>query len=148
MRLTTLPRDSLLSAAKSARIVGIQEYPQSMILTALVRGAKGHSGRENCLLNFGSTRNLIISVVRCVEISGYWAFQISCSQIQITAEMGNNLRANRGIRALIKIYKNIFRIPENLNHYSEKDYRAAERKFLKLALEQRKTEMEEELLGE
>jgi Fe2+ transport system protein FeoA len=148
MRLTTLLRDSLLSAAKSARIIGIQEYPQSMILTALVRGAKGHSGRENRLLNFGSIRNLIISVVRCAEISGYWAFQISCSQILITSEMGNNLRANRGIRALIKIYRNIFRIPENLNHYSEKDYRAAERKFLKLALEQRKTEMEEELLGE
>jgi len=63
-------------------------------------------------------------------------------------EMGNTLKANLGIRVLIKIYKNIFRIPENLNHYSEKDYRAAERKFLKLALEQRKTEMEEELLGE
>jgi len=44
------------------------------------------------------------------------------------------------------MYKNIFRIPENLNHYSEKDYRAAERKFLKLALEQRKNEIEEELL--
>jgi hypothetical protein len=64
------------------------------------------------------------------------------------SERGNNLRANQGIQALIKIYKNIFRIPENLNHYSEKDYRAAERKFLKQALEQRKIEMEEELLGE
>jgi hypothetical protein len=62
--------------------------------------------------------------------------------------MGNNLRANRGIQALIKIYKNTFRIPENLNHYSEKDYRAAERKFLKQALEQRKIEMEGEPFGE
>jgi len=60
--------------------------------------------------------------------------------------MGPNLRANRGIQTLIKIYKNIFRVPENLNHYSEKDYRAAERQFLKQALEQRKIEMEEELL--
>jgi hypothetical protein len=33
--------------------------------------AKGHSDRENHLLNFGSTQNLIISVVRCAEISGY-----------------------------------------------------------------------------
>jgi len=146
MRSTTLLRHFLLSVAKSVRITGAQEYPQSIVLTALVRDAKGHSGRENRLLNFGYIRNLIISVVRCAEISGYWAFQIICSQILITAEEGNNLRANRGIRALIKIYKNIFRIPENLNHYSEKDYRAAERKFLKLALEQRKTEMEEELL--
>jgi hypothetical protein len=71
MRLTTLPRNSLPSAAKSARIIGTQEYLQSMILTALVRGAKGHSVRENHLLNFGSTQNLIISVVRCAEISGY-----------------------------------------------------------------------------
>jgi len=58
------------------------------------------------------------------------------------------LRANRGIQALIKIYKNIFRISENFNHYSEKDYRAAERKFLKYSLEQRKVEMEEKLLRE
>ena len=71
MRLTTQPRDSLHSAAKSARIIGTQEFLQSMILTALVRGAKGHSDRENHLLNFGSTQNLIISVVRCAEISGY-----------------------------------------------------------------------------
>jgi hypothetical protein len=62
--------------------------------------------------------------------------------------MGNNLRANQGIQLLIKIYKNTFRIPENLNHYSEKDYRAAERKFLKYSLEQRKIEMEGEPFGE
>ena len=148
MRLLTLLRNSLRCAAKSARRIGTQEYLQRMILTALVRGARGHWGRGNHLLNFGPTQNLIISVVRCAEISGYWAFQIICSQIRITSEMGNNLRANQGIQALIKIYKNIFRIPENLNYYSEKDYRAAERKFLKQALEQRKIEMEEELFGE
>jgi hypothetical protein len=71
MRLTTLPRNSLPSAAKSARIIGTQEYLQSMILTALVRGARGHSDREKHLLNSGPTQNLIISVVRCAEISGY-----------------------------------------------------------------------------
>ena len=102
MRLTTLLRDSLLSAARSARITGTQEYLQSMILITLVRGARGHLGRENHLLNFGPTQNLIISVVRCAEITGYWAFQIICSQIRITSEMGNNLRANQGIKSLIK----------------------------------------------
>ena len=71
MRLTTLPRNSLHSAAKSARIIGTQEYLQSMILTALVRGARGLSVRGNHLLNSGPTQNLIISVVRCAEISGY-----------------------------------------------------------------------------
>jgi hypothetical protein len=63
-------------------------------------------------------------------------------------ETGDNLRANKGIKSLIEIYKALFRIPENLNHYSEKEYRAAERKFLKYSLEQRKIEMEEELLRE
>jgi len=71
MRLTTPLRNSLLSAARSARIIGTQDYLQSMILTALVKGAKGQSGRENHLLNFGPIQNLIISVVRCAEISGY-----------------------------------------------------------------------------
>ena len=148
MRLTILLRNSLCSVARSARIIGTREFLQSMILTVFVRGVKGHSDRQKNLLNFGPIQNLIISVVKCAEISGYWAFRITCSQIRITSEMGNNLRENRGIRALIKIYKNIFRIPENLNHYSEKDHRAAERKFLKHALEQRRIENEEELFEE
>ena len=28
-------------------------------------------------------------------------------------------------------YKNEFRIPENLNHYSDEDFKKAERKYLK-----------------
>ena len=40
-----------------------------------------------------------------------------------------------GIKSLIEIYTALFSIPENTNHYSEKDYRAAERKFLKYAPE-------------
>ena len=71
MRLLTLLRNSLLSAARSARIIVTQEYLKSVILTALVRGAKKHSGRENHPLNFGSIQNLIISVVRCAEVCGY-----------------------------------------------------------------------------
>ena len=34
----------------------------------------------------------------------------------LDAERGINLRANRGMQALMKIYKAVFRIPENLNH--------------------------------
>jgi len=63
-------------------------------------------------------------------------------------EMGNGLKANRGIKSLIEIYRTLFRIPENSNHYSEKDYRAAERKFLKYALEKGRMKLEEEPLGE
>ena len=36
-----------------------------------------------------------------------------------------------GIELMIEKYKEIFRIPENLRHYSETDFRTAERKFLK-----------------
>jgi len=85
MRFTTLLSNSLLSAARSARIIGTQEYLQSVILTSLVRGAKEYSRRENHQLNFGRMQNPIISVVRSAEISGYWVFHISCSQIQITS---------------------------------------------------------------
>ena len=50
-------------------------------------------------------------------------------------EMENRLKANRGVKSLIEIYTTLFRIPKNTNYYSEKDYRAAERKFLKYSLE-------------
>ena len=39
-----------------------------------------------------------------------------------------------GIELIIEKYREIFRIPENLRHYSEADFRTAERKFLKWAL--------------
>jgi hypothetical protein len=41
---------------------------------------------------------------------------------------------DKGIRLLLKKYKELFRIPENLNYYSEEDYRIAEKKFIKYAL--------------
>jgi hypothetical protein len=44
-------------------------------------------------------------------------------------------KSNAGIKKLTQKYRAIFRIPENLNHYSEKDFHTAERKFLKYALE-------------
>jgi hypothetical protein len=59
--------------------------------------------------------------------------------------MRKDSRTNRGIKSLIRLYKKIFRIPENLNHYSKKDYRKAERRFLKHALEQRRIENAGEL---
>lgn len=45
------------------------------------------------------------------------------------------LRRNSGIELLMNRYRKKFRIPENLNHYSKEDYLAAERKFLKYALD-------------
>jgi hypothetical protein len=43
-------------------------------------------------------------------------------------------RENTGLELLLQRYRRIFRIPENLNHYSKTDYQIAEKKFLKYAL--------------
>ena len=50
-----------------------------------------------------------------------------------------------GIRLLLEKYRAIFRTEENRNYDGEQDYREAERKFLKYALEQRRIEIQEEL---
>ncbi len=48
--------------------------------------------------------------------------------------MDKDYRKDVGIKALIKECKKSFQIPENLNHYSAKDYKKAERAFIKQAL--------------
>ena len=45
-----------------------------------------------------------------------------------------SLEDNTGIQLLLKKYRKIFRISENLNFYSEEDYKTAEKKFLNYAL--------------
>jgi hypothetical protein len=49
------------------------------------------------------------------------------------------------IRQLLERYRAIFHPEENRDYYGEKDYRRAERKFLRYALEQRRIEIQEEL---
>ena len=49
-------------------------------------------------------------------------------------QMKKTSKKTTGIKLLIRKYQEIFRIPENLGYYSEPDFRAAERKFLKWAL--------------
>ena len=51
--------------------------------------------------------------------------------------MKKELNVNTGIQLLLKKYRQIFRIPENLNHYSKEDLKVAERKFLKYSLAER-----------
>ena len=46
----------------------------------------------------------------------------------------NKCTKNAGLKMLLKKYQKMFRIPENLNFYSEKDYHVAEKKFIKFAL--------------
>jgi hypothetical protein len=47
---------------------------------------------------------------------------------------GNYYSQNTGIKLLVEKYRKQFRIAENMNHYSEENYKIAERKFLKFAL--------------
>ena len=55
--------------------------------------------------------------------------------------MERDLKRNAGIQLLLEKYREMFRIPENLNHYSETDLRNAERKFLKYSVTERKSLM-------
>jgi len=59
--------------------------------------------------------------------------------------MDKKSRYKSGIELLLKKYRKLSRTPENLDHYSETDFRRAERKFLKYALEQRRIEIKDEL---
>ena len=52
-----------------------------------------------------------------------------------------------GIQLLLAKYRQSFRIPENLNHYSDKDLRIAERKYLKWVLFEGKTGALSEVKG-
>jgi hypothetical protein len=47
---------------------------------------------------------------------------------------GSDYSQNTGIKLLVKKYREKFHIAENINHYSEENYKIAERKFLKFAL--------------
>ena len=51
--------------------------------------------------------------------------------------MEKDSKKNNGVGLLVANYKEMFRIPENVNHYSDKDFKIAERKFLKHALMER-----------
>ena len=50
-----------------------------------------------------------------------------------------------GLRLLLERSKAFFRTEETRKYSREEDYRKAERKFLKYALEQRRIEMQEKL---
>lgn len=49
--------------------------------------------------------------------------------------MGGSYQSkNCGLKLLVEKYRKEFQIPENLKFYSEKNYKIAERKYLKYAL--------------
>lgn len=49
-------------------------------------------------------------------------------------DMQRACKGNRGMEQLLRYYRDLFRVPENLNHYSAKDYKIAEKKFVKYAV--------------
>ncbi len=49
--------------------------------------------------------------------------------------MKDNFEKNKGAKQLLKKYRKSFRIPENLDFYSEEDFKIAERKFLKYLIQ-------------
>jgi hypothetical protein len=48
--------------------------------------------------------------------------------------MANSSHTDRGIELLIKKYRNKFRCPENIDYYTENDFKKAEKKFIKFCL--------------
>ncbi|MFO8084850.1 MAG: hypothetical protein R6U27_11090 [Desulfobacterales bacterium] len=48
--------------------------------------------------------------------------------------MRKDLEQEKGLKRLIKKYREKFRISENLNYYSDEDLKKAEKKFLKYVL--------------
>ena len=59
--------------------------------------------------------------------------------------MRRDYKVYSGVQFLLAKYRDIFGKPEKRKYYSREDFRASERRFLKLALEQRRIELEEEL---
>ena len=49
--------------------------------------------------------------------------------------MKDNPIQNTCIQLLLERYRTAFRIPENLEYHSEEDYKKAERRYLKYAIE-------------
>ena len=62
--------------------------------------------------------------------------------------MTKDLDKTLGLKSLIEKYRRLFRTPENLNHYSTKDLKEAERKFLKFSLFGCKRDRDSEARGE
>ena len=61
--------------------------------------------------------------------------------------MKKDSRENPGIKLLLKHYRTMFRVKENLNYYSSRDYKIAEKKFLKYALLKGKDKIQLEANG-
>jgi hypothetical protein len=50
--------------------------------------------------------------------------------------MADVYNPGEGMRRIVKNIRKQFRIPENLNHYTEADFQEAEKKYLKFCLQE------------
>lgn len=48
--------------------------------------------------------------------------------------MRGNDKENNGLKKLCDVYRKAFRVPENLNYYSDEDLKKAEKKFIRYCL--------------
>lgn len=48
--------------------------------------------------------------------------------------MASSSNTNQGIRLLVQKYRSEFRRPENVNYYTQNDFKEAENKFVKFCL--------------
>lgn len=60
--------------------------------------------------------------------------KVSVSRPRKVARMSDESKTPRGMKLLLSRCRQRFRIPENLEHYSEEDLREAEKKFVKFCL--------------
>ncbi len=71
-------------------------------------------------------------LVSCFSLNLYAVIDTRCPEEVII--MRKDFIKNAGIQLLLDKYKKIFRISENVQYYSKKDYEVAEKKFIKYAL--------------
>ena len=45
-----------------------------------------------------------------------------------------NKGTQNGMKLLVRKYRRQFRIPENLEHYNDKDYKSAEQKYIRMCV--------------
>lgn len=88
-------------------------------------------------------RNIAIRSVFNTWLSIGIFYRQDIQQLKIIISIGGTMnkpsKKNVGLKLLIDKYKKAFRIPENINYYSDKDYQNAEKKFIKHSLTKGKT---------
>jgi hypothetical protein len=65
----------------------------------------------------------------------FWLETKNGTNRQTEGDMARGKNGCKGLNRLVEKFRNEFKRPENTKFYSEKDYKAAERKYVKLCLQ-------------